>query len=96
VAHGGQEFGLQAIEFQQPLVGEREFLRAGGDASLELFVGDAQRVLSGPPARNIAQEADESALWLELLAEDCGVTTASLSQLLRETHELLAIFDDMQ
>ena len=40
----------------------------------------------------LLQEADESQLWLELLAEDCGVTGEHINQLLRETTELLAIF----
>src|SRR5438067_8523092 len=38
------------------------------------------------------QEADESALWLELLRDDCGITTPALLRLLAETNELIAIF----
>jgi four helix bundle protein len=37
------------------------------------------------------QEADESALWLELLHEDCGIKTDTLLRLLSETNELVAI-----
>lgn len=40
----------------------------------------------------LLQEADESALWLELLKEDCGIENSSLDHLLNETEELLAIF----
>jgi four helix bundle protein len=38
------------------------------------------------------QEADESHLWLELLGEDCKISTPALHQLLAETGELIAIF----
>ena len=56
----------------------------------------------GSPARSDAelcsklggllQEADESALWLELLHEDCAITGAQIDHLLRETDEIIAIF----
>ena len=39
-----------------------------------------------------AQEADESMLWLELLRDDCGISSESLQQLLQEADELIAIF----
>ena len=38
------------------------------------------------------QEADESELWLELLRDDCPITTPQVSNLLTETDELIAIF----
>ena len=41
----------------------------------------------------LLQAADESALWLELLREDCGI--AGADDLLRETDELMAIFTTM-
>jgi four helix bundle protein len=37
------------------------------------------------------QEADESDLWLELLRDDCGVTTDELADVLAETNELISI-----
>lgn len=37
------------------------------------------------------QEADETGLWLELLKEECGITSDLCSALLRETNELIAI-----
>lgn len=43
----------------------------------------------------LLQEADESQLWLELLHEDCGITGDRMTQLLRETDELMAIFTTM-
>ncbi len=39
-----------------------------------------------------AQEADESALWLELLHEDCGIDGVDLHTLATETNELISIF----
>ena len=41
------------------------------------------------------QEADESALWLELLREDCGVEPAATKPLEAEASELIAIFTTM-
>jgi four helix bundle protein len=41
------------------------------------------------------QEADESQLWLELLRDDCGVTSPDLGRLLAESDELIAIFVTM-
>jgi four helix bundle protein len=43
----------------------------------------------------LLQEADESALWLELLRDDCQITTPELDRLLVETGELLGIFTSM-
>ena len=41
------------------------------------------------------QEADESALWLELLREDCGIEASLTLPLEREASELMAIFTTM-
>ena len=41
------------------------------------------------------QEADESALWLELLTEECGVPPVLTAELHRESFELIAIFTTM-
>lgn len=41
------------------------------------------------------QEADESQLWLELLAEDCGITGQKINALHDETGQLIAIFVTM-
>jgi four helix bundle protein len=41
------------------------------------------------------QEADESALWLELLRDDCGIGAQELTQLLAETNEVMSIFVTM-
>jgi four helix bundle protein len=41
------------------------------------------------------QEADESALWLELLREECGIDSALTKPLEAEASELIAIFTTM-
>jgi four helix bundle protein len=41
------------------------------------------------------QEADESALWLELLREECGIEPALTAPLEKESSELMAIFTTM-
>ncbi len=38
------------------------------------------------------QEADESALWLELLREECGIEAILTRPLESESSELMAIF----
>lgn len=41
------------------------------------------------------QEADESALWLELLREECRIEPALTKPLENESSELIAIFTTM-
>jgi hypothetical protein len=41
------------------------------------------------------QEADEATLWLELLREDCGISSALTAPLEKESNELAAIFTTM-
>jgi len=41
------------------------------------------------------QETDESALWLELLREECGTASQLTQPLELESNELLAIFTTM-
>ena len=41
------------------------------------------------------QETDESALWLELLREECGIDPALTKPLEREADELMAILTTM-
>src|ERR1022692_334178 len=41
------------------------------------------------------QEVDESALWLELLSEECGIDPALTKSLEKEADELMAIFTTM-
>jgi hypothetical protein len=58
-------------------------------------VFDAGVVFSGAEWRGEAlQEADESALWLELLREDCGIAPDTLP-MEKEANELMAIMTTM-
>ena len=41
------------------------------------------------------QEADETDLWLELLRDDCGISSEKIKNLLVETNELISIFVTM-
>jgi four helix bundle protein len=41
------------------------------------------------------QEADESALWLELLREECGIAPADTLPMEKEVDELMAIMTTM-
>ena len=43
----------------------------------------------------LLQEADESALWLELLRDDCAIRGEPIDWLHKETGELMAIFITM-
>lgn len=61
----------------------REASRAGSDAKYVSKLGGA------------IQEADEPALWLELLREECSIEPASSSPHETELTELIAIFTTM-
>jgi four helix bundle protein len=63
--------------------GLREASRARSDEEFVAKLGGA------------LQEADESALWLELLREECGVDTGLTTPLEAESSELMAIFTTM-
>ena len=43
----------------------------------------------------LLQEADESALWLELLRDDCAIQGEAIAWLYQETGELIGIFTTM-
>jgi four helix bundle protein len=61
----------------------REASRARSDAEFISKLGGA------------IQEADESALWLELLREECSIEPAITKSLEDESSELIAIFTTM-
>ncbi len=61
----------------------REASRARSDAEFISKLGGA------------IQEADESALWLELLREECSVDPSLTNPLENESSELIAIFTTM-
>lgn len=61
----------------------REASRARSDAEFYAKIGGA------------LQEADETQMWLELLKDDCKILDTALDWLLRESDELMAIFNTM-
>ena len=75
----------------------RQLLRSG--TSVAAHVREASRARSDDEfvskLGGALQEADESALWLELLREDCGIKPAFTKPLEAESCELIAIFTTM-
>ena len=74
-----------------------QLLRSG--TSVAAHVREASRARSDAEfcskLDSALQEADESALWLELLRDDCGITAKELIGLVSETDELISIFVTM-
>jgi four helix bundle protein len=75
----------------------RQLLRSG--TSVAAHVREASRARSDEEfvskLGGALQEADESALWLELLREDCGVDPSLTKPLEAESSELMVIFTTM-
>jgi len=75
----------------------RQLLRSG--TSVAAHVREASRARSEDEfvskLGGALQEADESALWLELLREECGIQPTLTQPLEAESSELMAIFSTM-
>jgi four helix bundle protein len=75
----------------------RQLLRSG--TSVAAHVREASRARSDAEfvskLGGAIQEADESALWLELLREECSIDSALTKPLEDESSELIAIFTSM-
>ena len=75
----------------------KQLLRAG--TSVAAHIREASRARSNEEfvskLGGALQEADESALWLELLREECGIEPALTMPLEKESSELMAIFTTM-
>ncbi len=75
----------------------RQLLRSG--TSVAANYREASRARSDAEfvskIETCAQEADETALWLELLHDDCDIRTELLHMLIKESNELIAIFVTM-
>ncbi len=75
----------------------RQLLRSG--TSVAAHVREASRARSreefASKLGGALQEADESALWLELLREECAIPEAQTHPLETEANELIAIFTVM-
>lgn len=76
---------------------EKQLLRSG--TSVAAHAREASRARSDAEfcskLDGLLQEADESQLWLELLAEDCGIQDKHVQLLHNEASALLAIFSTM-
>jgi four helix bundle protein len=75
----------------------KQLLRSG--TSVAAHVREASRARSDDEfvskLGGALQEADESALWLELLREECGIVSALTVPLEKESSELMAILTTM-
>ena len=75
----------------------KQLLRSG--TSVAAHVREASRARSDEEFTSklggALQEADESALWLELLREDCGIVPAGTLPMEKEADELMAIMTTM-
>lgn len=75
----------------------KQLLRSG--TSVAAHVREASRARSDDEfvskLGGAIQEADESALWLELLREECAIETKLTQPLEQESSELIAIFTTM-
>ncbi len=75
----------------------KQLLRSG--TSVPAHIREASRARSDEEfvskLGGALQEADESALWLELLREECGIDAALTKPLEQESSELIAIFTTM-
>jgi four helix bundle protein len=75
----------------------RQLLRSG--TSVAAHVREASRARSDDEfvskLGGALQEADESQMWLELLREECGITSADTLPLEKESDELMAIMTTM-
>ena len=75
----------------------KQLLRSG--TSVAAYVREASRARSEDEfvskLGGALQEADESALWLELVREECGIDPSLTKPLEAESSELIAIFTTM-
>ena len=75
----------------------KQLLRSG--TSVAAHIREASRARSDDEfiskLGGALQEADESALWLELLREECGITPSETQPLETEASELMAIMATM-
>lgn len=75
----------------------KQLLRSG--TSIAAQIREASRARTGEEfvskLGGALQEADESALWLELLREECGIEPALTKPLEGESSEWMAIFTTM-
>lgn len=100
-----KEFAGSVVRFFIALDKRREELRVLGKqliragTSVAANYREASRARSGPEfiakIELCASEADETQLWLELLRDDCGISSSLTDTIWKEADELVAIFVTM-
>ena len=100
-----KKFAAAAIRLYVKLPKGREEVRVLGKQLLRSGTSVAAHIREASRARSddefvsklggALQETDESALWLELLREECGIVSALTVPLEKESSELMAIFTTM-
>ena len=100
-----KSFAAQTIRLFVKLPKTREEVRLAGKQLLRSGTSVAAHVREASRARSedefvsklggALQEVDESALWLELLREECGIDAALTNPLEQEASQLLAILITM-
>ena len=100
-----KEFAAAIIDLFVGLDRRRDEVRVLGNQMLRSGTSVAAQYREASRARSpeefiskidcCAQEADETELWLELLAEKCSVPSDKTASLLEECNELISIFVTM-
>jgi four helix bundle protein len=100
-----KKYASRVIRLYVKLPRSREEVRVLGKQLLRSGTSVAAHIREASRARSdeefvsklggALQEADESALWLELLREECGIEPDLTKALEAESSELLAIFTTM-
>jgi len=100
-----KEFSGAVVRFFMELDKRREELRILGKQLIRSATSVAANYREASRARSdeeftakidlCCQEADETQLWLELLRDDSGVSSARISPIWKEADELISIFVTM-
>ena len=100
-----RRFGGSVVRFFVSLDKKREELRVLGKQMLRAGTSVGANYREASRARSdsefvakielCAQEADETQYWLELLRDDCGLSSGELEQIWTEADELIRIFVTM-
>ena len=100
-----KQYALETVRLYASLPRSRREVEVLGHQQLRSGTSVAAHAREASRARSDAefcskvdgllQEADESALWLELLQESCGISSDRLELLRKESSELIAIFSAM-
>jgi four helix bundle protein len=100
-----KRFAASVIRLYVSLPRDREEVRVCGKQLLRSGTSVAAHVREASRARSdqefvskiggALQEIDESSLWLELLNQECRISSSSTDPIITEANELLAIMSSM-